>query len=69
MNGSWELAWPLLGLQDPDDAQRGLTAPAEQVALVALAKERKLLAEAAARAKSNKGSAASSNAKKEKEDA
>ena len=46
--GSWELSWPLSGLPDPDERIRSTASAAERVALVALAKEKKLLREAVA---------------------
>ena len=54
-NGSWELAWPLLGLPDPEADGTQLLSPAERVAVAALAKEKKVLQEVAAAAK-KKGS-------------
>ncbi len=47
-NGSWDLAWPLLGMVDPLEVTRPLTYSGERVALAASAKEKKLLREAVA---------------------
>ena len=75
-NGDWSLAWPLIGLPDPDDRVRQVTMPAERVALVALAKERKLLKEAMTpppknppkgEEKGGKGGAVKAGTKKEEE--
>ena len=51
--GSWDLAWPLLGLVDPEGADQHALSPSERVALAALAKEKKVINEiaSAARAK------------------
>ena len=54
-NGSWELAWPLLGLPDPEADGTQLLSPAERVAVAALAKEKKVLQQVATAAK-KKGS-------------
>ena len=44
-NGSWEAAWPILCLPDPDEKMASLVSPAEQVAVAALLKEKKTLKE------------------------
>ena len=51
--GVWELTWPLTGLHDPDEKQTSTATPSEKVAMVALAKERKMLKEAQAAALAN----------------
>jgi hypothetical protein len=61
-NGSWELAWPLLGLPDPEEKARPITSPAERVALAALAKERKSLEAARKTTTPATGASASSKA-------
>ena len=61
-NGSWELSWDLLGLPDPDASTRPLMSSAEQVAMVALAKERKVLSEALAATRPKKGATAAAKA-------
>jgi len=48
--GVWELTWPMTGLPDPDERQTSTATPSEKVAMVALAKERKMLKEAQAAA-------------------
>jgi len=52
--GDWELAWPLTGLKDPEDSRKQVTTLGEQVALVALAKEKKMLKEIAQKNKEKK---------------
>ena len=52
--GSWELAWPLLGLVDPEDHDSHALSPSERVAVAALARERKIVGEIAAAAKNKK---------------
>jgi hypothetical protein len=37
--GSWKMAWPLLGVADPDEIYTSLTTPTERVALAAYPKE------------------------------
>ena len=53
--GSWELAWPLLGLPDPEEGESQALSPGERVAMAALAKERKVLSEISQAAKSKRG--------------
>ena len=70
-NGSWALAWPLLGIPDPDENYRPPFAATEQVAMAALAKEKKALAEVAKAASPKKESSnnnAHSNPKTPKDD-
>ena len=57
-NGSWDLSWDLLGLPDPDRSSTPLYTAAETVAVVAMAKERKVMDEMLAKAKASKGAAA-----------
>ena len=47
--GSWELAWPLLGLPDPDRKEPSIASGTERVALATLAKEKKVFLEVANR--------------------
>jgi len=58
--GSWELYWPLSGLPDPEEGDQHALSPAERVAVAAMAKEKKVLQEvaAAARSKTKGGKAA-----------
>jgi hypothetical protein len=56
-NGDWSLAWPLLGLVDPDERSHPVTSAGERVALVALAKERQTLKAAMAAPKIPNGKA------------
>jgi hypothetical protein len=46
-NGNWTMSWPLLGIPGPDSLAQPLPNPMERVALAALAKERKVLEDAA----------------------
>ncbi len=62
--GSWDLAWPLLGVPDLEEKDHQMLSPAERVAMAALAKERKVLAEVASAARKSK-----KDGGKEKDDA
>ena len=42
-NGDWTLGWELTGLQDPEDALKPITLPAERTALTALKRERDVI--------------------------
>ena len=53
--GSWDLAWPLLGLPDPEEGESQALSPGERVAMAALAKERKVLSDISQAAKSKRG--------------
>jgi len=53
-NGSWELSWPLLGIPDPEENQFRLTSAAERVAMAALAKEKKVIADITKEAKTRR---------------
>ena len=53
--GSWDLAWPLLGLPDPEEGESQALSLAERVAMAALAKERKVLPAISQAAKSYRG--------------
>ena len=53
-NGSWELSWELVGIADPDKKSAPLMTAAEQVAIVAMAKEKKVLEEALAKSAKTK---------------
>ena len=50
-NGNWDLAWPLLGIPDPEERETQLLSPTERVAMTALAKEKKVLTDVAASVK------------------
>jgi len=52
--GSWDLYWPLTGLPDPEEGDQHALSAAERVAVAALVKERKVLQEVAAAARSKK---------------
>ena len=63
----WSLHWLLLGITDPDlEGTVGFTSPQEKVAVAALQKEKRLLAEASRSASS---SATPSNKNKKDDDA
>jgi hypothetical protein len=73
-DGQWEVGWDLLGMRDPlTTIPRPLLSTPQQVAVVAMQREKTQLAEAIQRvSKSSSGAAASSGggqSRKEKEDA
>jgi len=53
--GSWELYWPLTGLPDPEEGDQHALSAAERVAVAAMVKEKKVLQEVAAAARTKSG--------------
>ena len=42
-NGAWDMSWPLLGLEDPDETQPTILSGSERVAVPALVREQQVL--------------------------